>query len=178
MIAPNIFRFSPESLLAWTAAYAMYEPLTYFAIPAVLRAPTVQEYYNYKKTPFAVVAFGDFIYSTFLFLVAQQVITGFFGAAAPTTWMNWLSRFATFVGVQWIGDLSFYGIVSSLPPVSRYIRFFQRYGADVGVGAPIGDSIYGLFWFLLTQAVARWFPAWLQVALIVLFSFGTLVVSY
>lgn len=177
-IIPNIWSFSWQTLLAWTAAYALWEPISYYVFPALFKAATTQEYYNPRKFPFAVVAYGDYIYSTFLLLIAQQVITAFAGAAVPATWLSWFGRFAGFVGVQWIGDLTFWQIIKNLPLKNKYVDFFKRYGKDVGIGAPIGDSLYGLVWFLTTQGVAAYLPTWLQVALIVLFMFVALVVSY
>ena len=178
MISPNIWAFSWTTLLAWTAAYAIWEPISYFVLPAIFKAATTQEYYDHRKFPFAIVAYGDYIYSTFLLLIAQQVVSAFAGVAAPATWLSWFGRFAGFVGVQWIGDLSFWAIIKDLPLKNKYVDFFQRYGRDVGIGAPIGDSLYGLVWFLTTQGVASFLPEWLQLTLIVLFMFGTLVVSY
>jgi len=178
MISPNIFQFSSTSLLAWCAAYSIYEPITYFVIPAILSSKTVQEYYNYKKIPFAIVAFGDFIYSTFLFLVAQQVIKHTLGAATSISIESWLLSFIIFVGIQWIGDISFYSLIQRIKPFTKYIDFFQRYTKEVGIGAAIADSIYGIFWFILTQLMASYAPIWLQTTFITLFMFATLVVSY
>ena len=137
---------------------------------------TTQEYYS--KFPFAVVAFGDFIYSTFLLLIAQQVIALVFKGAAPTSIIQWLQRFAIFILVQWTGDISYFNIISKLKPTTKYIDFFQRYGKEATLGAPIGDTIYGLAWFTLAQLTLNYAPLWLQTAAIVLFMFGTLVVSY
>lgn len=178
MIQPNIFQFSGQSLLAWCAAYAVYEPISYVVIPAILQSETVQEYYNYKKIPFAIVAFGDFIYSTFLLLVAQQVIYHTLGAAKAVSIQLWILSFLVFVGVQWIGDISFYSIISRIPPITKYIDFFQHYTKEVGIGAAIADSIYGIVWFILAQIMASCAPLWLQTTLITLFLFFTLVVSY
>jgi hypothetical protein len=178
MISPNIWSFSWPALLAWTAAYALWEPVSYFVFPALFKASTTQEYYNAAKFPFSIVAFGDYIYSTVLFLVAQWAITSFTGGGSPATWLGWFGRFAGFVGVQWAGDLTFWQIIQRVPLKNKYVDFFQRYGKDVGIGAPIGDSLYALVWFLTTQFVASNLPTWLQVTLISLFMFGTLVVSY
>jgi len=174
----NIFAFGWQSLLAWTAAYCILEPISYHVIPAFSGSKTVAEYYDIRKTPAAMVVFGDYIYSTFLFLVAQAVIALVLGTSGSLSILKWILCFAIFVAVQWCGDLSFYLIVSQLPKTSKYIDFFQRYSNEVSLGAPIGDTVYGLFWFLLTQAVATSAPYWSQVAGIVLFMFGTLVLSY
>lgn len=180
MIEPNIWKFSTQSLLSWSAAYAVWEPISYLVIPKLFRASTTQEYYNPRKFSFATVAAGDFLYSTMLFLVAQQVISYAFGAGAITNTWEWSKRLLTFLGVQWVGDLSFYGLVKSLPDslTPRYLDFFKRYGAQVGLGAPIGDSLYGVVWFLATQFMASQVPMWLQIFLIVTFLFFTLVVSF
>jgi hypothetical protein len=172
----DIFQFSGQSLLAWTAAYAVLEPASFYIIPMVSKGKTTQEYYS--KFPFAILAFGDFIYSTFLFLVAQQVITLIFKTAPPKTVIQWLLRFLTFVGVQWTGDLSYFALISQLKPTTKYIDFFQRYGKDANLGAPIGDSVYGLAWFILSHLTITYAPIWLQTAAITLFLFGTLVVTY
>ena len=172
----DIFQFSAQSLLAWTAAYAVLEPASFYIIPMVSKGKTTQEYYS--KFPFAILAFGDFIYSTFLFLVAQQVITLIFKTTPPKSVIQWLLRFATFTAVQWTGDLSYFALISQLKPTTKYIDFFQRYGKEATLGAPIGDSVYGLAWFILSQLTILYAPIWLQVTAITLFLFGTLVVSY
>ena len=172
----DIFQFSAQSLLAWTAAYAVLEPASFYIIPMVSKGKTTQEYYS--KFPFAILAFGDFIYSTFLFLVAQQVITLIFKTTPPKSVIQWLLRFATFTAVQWTGDLSYFALISQLKPTTKYIDFFQRYGKDANLGAPIGDSVYGLAWFILSQLTLTYAPIWLQATAITLFLFGTLVVSY
>lgn len=46
------------------------------------------------------------------------------------------------------------------------------------LGAPIGDSIYAIIWFLTTQMVASTFPIWSQVLAIAIFMFMTLVFSF
>ena len=172
----DIFHFSYRNLLAWIAAYTVLEPASFYIIPKVSKGLTTQEYYS--KFPFAVVAFGDFIYSTFLLLIAQQVIALVFKGAAPTSVIQWLQRFAIFILVQWTGDISYFNIISKLKPTTKYIDFFQRYGKEATLGAPIGDTIYGLAWFTLAQLTLNYAPLWLQTAAIVLFMFGTLVVSY
>ena len=181
MIQPNIWTFSTQSLVSWMAAYAIWEPISYKLFPMLFKASTTQEYYNPRKFSFGVVALGDFLYSTMLFLVAQQVI-GYifgFGTGVVNIW-EWSKRLLTFIGVQWVGDLSFYGLVKSLPEkwTPRYLEFFKRYGAQVGIGAPIGDSLYGIVWLTLTQLVATNIATWLQWFLIVTFLFLTLVVTY
>lgn len=172
----DIFQFSAQSLLAWTAAYAVLEPASFYIIPMVSKGKTTQEYYS--KFPFAILAFGDFIYSTFLFLVSQQVIGLIFKQVSPKTVIEWLQRFLTFVAVQWTGDLSYFALISQLKPTTKYIDFFQRYGKEATLGAPIGDSVYGLAWFILSQLTIMYAPIWLQTTAISLFLFGTLVVSY
>ena len=174
----SIWKFSPTTLLAWTAAYAIYEPITYAIYPSLLKAKTVQEYYDPTKLPFAIVAFGDYIYSTFLFLIALAIIPMVFKNPASTTAVDWCLRLLLFFIVQWIGDFLFYIIVQKLPPFTRYIDFFQRYTNEVGVGALIGDSVYGLGWFLLTQCIASYASPHAMLTTIVLFLFGTLLVSY
>jgi hypothetical protein len=173
----DIFTFSGQSLLAWTAAYAILEPASFILIPKISKAQTTQEYY--KQFPIPIVVFGDFIYSTFLFLIAQQVIGLLFNGLPPKTILQWSLRFLTFVAVQWTGDISFFTFLTNLKPqqTNKYINFFQRYGKDVNLGAPIGDSIYGLAWFILAQFMLL-APIWLQTTLITAFLFGTLVVSY
>lgn len=181
MIKPNIWDFSTNSLQSWAAAYAVWEPISYLIFPSIFKAKTTQEYYSHKKFSFFTVASGDFLYSTLIFLVAQKVISNIFGAA--TTIANlweWIKRLLIFIGVQWVSDLSFYGIVKSLPDklTPRYLDFFKRYGADVGIGAPIGDSLYGIVWLSLTQIMATYIPNWVQLFLITFFLFFTLIVSY
>lgn len=181
MIQPNIWNFSVQSLTSWMAAYAIWEPISYKIFPTLFKASTTQEYYNPKRFSFATVAAGDFLYSTMLFLVAQQVIGYVFGVgtAVANVW-EWFKRLLTFIGVQWVGDLSFYGFVKALPErlTPRYLEFFKRYGAQVGLGAPIGDSLYGIVWLTLTQFMASSVPAWLQWFFITTFLFFTLVVSF
>jgi len=172
----DIFQFSPQSLIAWMAAYAVLEPISFYVIPKVSKGQTTQEYYS--KFPFAIVAFGDFIYSTFLLLIAQQVIALVFKQTPPKSVVQWLLRFAIFVAVQWTGDLSYFSIISRLKPTTKYIDFFPRYGKDASLGAPIGDTVYGLAWFILASLALAYAPLWSQITAITLFLFGTLVVSY
>ena len=180
MITPNIFSFSGQNLLAWTSAYALWEPISYYLFPAVFKATTTQEYYNPKKFPFAVVAFGDYIYSTIIFIIAQVLATSFFGLSNPANWLEWAKRLGIFLGVQWVSDLSFYGFITQVSKVytNKYIDFFKRYGSQVGIGAPIGDSIYGIIWLLTTQFVASVLPAWGQTLAIVTFLFMTFMFSF
>ena len=180
MISPNIFQFSGTNLLAWTAAYALWEPISYFIFPAIFKAATTQEYYNPRKFSFGIVAFGDYIYSTILWIIAVVLITNIFGAQAPATWFEWFKRLAVFLGVQWTGDLTFYGLITQIKKVytNKYIDFFARYGSQVGVGAPIGDSLYGLVWFLTTQFVASSLTTWMQTLAIAAFLFVTFMFSF
>jgi hypothetical protein len=180
MIQPNIFEFSITNLFAWTAAYALWEPISYFVFPAIFKAATTQEYYNPRKFPFGVVAFGDYIYSTILWIIAVVIIPKLFGVQAPANWIEWGKRLAVFLGVQWVGDLSFYGLITQLKKVysNSYIDFFARYGKQVGIGAPIGDSLYGITWFLVTQFVAANFTQWMQALSIALFLFGAFIFSF
>jgi hypothetical protein len=178
MISPNIFTFSFDNLLSWSSAYAIYEPITYFLIPYFFRSKTVSEYYNPSKTPVSIVTFGDYIYSTFLLLISQMVITSVLGTTAPSNIIQWCIRFFMFIAVQWVGDISFYQIISRLSPTTKYIDFFQRYGKDVGIGAPIGDSLYGVGWFILYQIMASFVSIPVKMTLIVLFMFGVLIFSW
>ena len=178
MISPNIFTFSFDNLLSWSAAYAVYEPITYFLIPYISKSKTVAEYYNPAKTPVSIVTFGDYIYSTFLLLIAQIVITAFMGSGSPANIMAWMYRFFIFIIIQWVGDISFYQIITKLEPTTKYIDFFQRYGKDVGISAPIGDSLYGVGWFILYQLMASFISTPIKMTLIVLFMFGVLIFSY
>ena len=137
-------------------------------------ARTVGEYYDPTRMPVPVVFFGDYIYSTFILLIAQQVIGRVLGSAA-----SWLGALAVFLGVQWVSDFMFYLGVTALPRgTSRYVDFFQRYTKEVGVGALVGDSLYGIVWLALSQALMSGVPVWGQLVAIVLFLFGTLMVSY
>jgi hypothetical protein len=180
MIAPNIFTFSTTNLVSWTAAYAILEPFSYYLFPALFKAQTTQDYYNPKKFPFPIVAFGDYIYSTILYLIAQQIIPRVLAtsAAGIPTVGAWLLHFLVFTVIQWVGDLSFWNIIKRLKPTTRYIDFFQRYGKEVGVGAPIGDTLYGILLLGLTQLVASNFPLWASLLAISVFMFGTLIVSW
>jgi len=174
-VANSVFQFSGPSLLAWTAAYALWEPISYFLIRALSTARSVGEYYDPARMPVSVVFFGDYIYSTFILLVAQQVIGGVLGAAG-----SWLAALGVFLGVQWLSDFVFYLFVSGLPRgTSRYVDFFQRYTKEVGAGALVGDSLYGVVWLSLSQwMLGGGLPAWGQLTAIVLLLFGTLIVSY
>jgi hypothetical protein len=171
----SIFKFSGESLLAWTSAYAIWEPISYLVIRALSEAKTIGEYYYPKRMPVPIVFFGDFIYSTFLLLVAQQVIPMVLKGGSP-----WLMALAVFLGIQWIGDFSFYKLITAIPSRSatRYVDFFQRYTKEVSVNAILGDSAYGIVWLTLAQTLQSYVSVPAQLTAIVLFLFGTLVVSY
>jgi hypothetical protein len=174
----DLWQFGPQSLLALTAGYSVIEPISYYLIPAISKSSTVKEYYNHKKIPFPIVASGDYLYSVILFIVAQQVIGTIFGGAKTVTIVDWLIRFLIFCVVQWVGDFSWYKLITNISPSTKYIDFFQRYTKQVGAGALIGDSLYGLGWFSVSQLIASYVPVWLQVVLVVSFIFGTIVVSY
>jgi hypothetical protein len=178
MATRSVFQFSPTSLLAWTAAYAIWEPISYFVIRALSSAKTVGEYYDPKRMPIPIVFFGDFIYSTFILLIAQQAIASWIAPQALVTPMGWIHALLLFLGVQWISDFSFYQLITRVPPVTRYIDFFQRYTKEVSFTAILGDSGYGVVWLSLAQALATYVPSWIQITLITLFLFSTLVVSY
>jgi hypothetical protein len=169
----SIFRFSPDSLLAWTSAYAIWEPISYFVIRAISSSKTVGEYYDPKRMPIPIVFFGDYIYSTFIFLIAQQLIANFLGPRS-----SWFHALLVFLGFQWVSDFSFYKLITAVPPATKYIDFFQRYTKEVSFSAILGDSAYGVVWLSLAQALETYVPKWLQITAITLFLFGTLVVSY
>jgi hypothetical protein len=178
-LKPDIWQFSSTSLLAFTSAYAIWEPISYYLIPQIFKAQTTRQYYDKNFFSFATVAGGDFIYTSMLFLIAQRVIASLFGASGPASALDWIKRLTTFIAVQWVGDLTFWQIISRVPAKgNKYIDFFQRYGKDVGVGAPIGDSLYSIVWFTLTQLTASYAPSWLQVLLISSFLFLTLILSF
>jgi hypothetical protein len=174
----DLWQFGPKSLLALTAGYSVIEPISYYVIPYLMKSPTVQEYYNHKQIPFPIVASGDFLYSVGLFLVAQQVISLVFAGVPSLNPVGWLLRFLIFIGVQWAGDFTWYKIITNIKPSTKYIDFFQRYTKQVGSGALIGDSLYGLIWFSVAQLLAIFSPSWIQVFLIIMFLFGTIVASY
>jgi hypothetical protein len=180
MIKPNIWNFSANSLLSWTASYSVWEPISYIILPMIFKAKTTQEYYNPQKFSFATVVAGDYLYSTMIFLVAQQVITNVFGSSPSPSISDWSKHLLTFLGIQWISDFSFYNIVKSLPDkyTPRYLDFFKRYSADVGAGALLGDSAYGIVWVTLTQYMATYVPTWMQLFLITTFLFLTLILTY
>lgn len=174
----DLWQFGPQSLLALTAGYSIIEPISYYLIPQLSKSSTVKEYYNHKKIPFPIVASGDYLYSVILFILAQQVISGIYGGAKTVTIFDWLIRFLIFCVVQWIGDFSWYKLITNIAPSTKYIDFFQRYTKQVGAGALVGDSLYGLGWFSVSQLIAIYIPIWLQVVLVVAFIFGSIVVSY
>ena len=179
MITPNIWQFSAKSMLSWAAAYSIWEPISYLLIPTLVSAKTAKEYYNPKKFSFTTVVTGDFLYSTMLFLVAQNVIGRLFSSSVGNGF-DWLLRFLTFTGVQWLGDASFYGLVKSLPEKYNlaYLDFFKRYGSEIGINAPIGNTLYGIVWFTLTQLMATYVPDWLQLFFIVSFLFLMVIVAH
>jgi len=171
----SVWQFTSKNLLAWTAAFAMMEPVSYFVIPALSRSKTVAEYYDPSRTSVAMVTFGDYIYSTFLYMAALTIIPIIWTRTPPT----FIIGFAVFLIIQWIGDFSWYGLLQVWPErwSGKYIDFFRRYTNDVSVSAPIGDSLYGLAWFTLTWLCMTYVPPSLQIGAISLFMFGCLVLS-
>ena len=178
MIQSPIWEFGSQSLLALTAGYAIIEPISYKLIPAFSKSSTVKEYYDHKKVPFGIVASGDYLYSVLLFLIAQQVIPYVFGTQVVKGIYDWILRFFVFCGIQWIGDFSWYKIITSIPASTTYIDFFQRYTKQVGPNALISDSLYGLVWFGVSQLLSSYAPTWALVFLIVAFLFGSIVASF
>jgi len=171
----SVWQLTPQSLLAWTASFAVMEPISYFVIPALSRSKTVAEYYDPSRTSVAMVTFGDYIYSTFLYMAALTIIPIFWTRTPPT----FIIGFAVFLIIQWIGDFSWYGLLQVWPErwSGKYIDFFRRYTNDVSVSAPIGDSLYGLAWFTLTWLCMMYVSPSLQIGAISLFMFGCLVLS-
>ena len=168
-MSTTIFRYGEPALLAWTAAYALWEPVSYFLIRATSKARTVAEYYDPARMPVPIVFFGDYIYSTFIFIVALQMMR-------PQS--AWLTNLGIFIGVRWVSDLLFYLFISQIPMgTTRYLDFFKRYSKEVGFSAVLGDSAYGIVWLGLAQGLLS-VPNWLQLLAIVVFLFGTLIVSY
>jgi hypothetical protein len=171
----SIWQLSSRSLLAWAAAFAIIEPVSYFVIPATSSSKAVADYYNIKKTSVPKVVFGDFMYSTFLYMVTLGVLEFVF----PNTAVTWITGFLVFMIVQWIGDLSWFAIITYLLPdrwVNEYVNFFRRYGGEISLFAPLGDSLYGLVWFALAAYLMSAAPT-AQIAAISLFLFGCLVLS-
>jgi hypothetical protein len=173
---PPIYQFHPIVLFYWLVAFSIWEWVFVVGSLRVASSKTYIEYYT--KLPSWVPITGDFLYSTLIFLTAQWVfpwVSGLFGASIPP-----LAAFVlTFIGTQWVYDLTYGFIVSRLPSTtSKYVDFFQRYMKEFGFLAAIGDTLYGLAWIALTWFLLRYVPLSVAIYLLIAAIFLWIVVKY
>ena len=109
---------------------------------------TLKRYYH--DIPVPVVVFGDFFYSTMIFLNALIVKNMFFDKEIPIT-----SSMGLFVSImimiQICYDIMYYFFVtySNLDKRNDYIAFFKEYSEDYSYRAIYSDSIYLILWSIV-----------------------------
>jgi hypothetical protein len=178
----SLTRFHPMVLFYWTVAFAIWEWFIFTVSPSILyKSKPYQEYY--RKLPSWVPVFGDYLYSTLIFLTTQWVFAWMapFVASVPTlSAVPPLVLFAfLFVGLQWVYDILWATIVLRLPATtSRYIDFFQRYIRQTGFAAAIGDSVYLLAWLAVAWLLIRYVPLMGAIYILVAALFLWLVIGY
>lgn len=140
-----------EYLLAWTSSYVIIETVANTTLwwSSKGKHTTINEYYT--KVPVTTVVFGDFFYSTIIFLFAL----GLHKLIAKNTTLaikDWRLFVVIFIATQWTLDLTWAFVVKTLIAngiTNKYLDFFNRYANEVGLKAVIGDTLYGLCWLLL-----------------------------
>lgn len=140
-----------ELVVAWASSFVIIETVANSLLcwSSKGTTTTINEYYT--KVPVTTVVFGDFLYSTIIFLIAlkvNKVIT----KSNIYAIQDWRLFIVIFIATQWTLDLSWALIVKTLTAngiTNKYLDFFNRYANEVGFKAVLGDTLYGLCWLVL-----------------------------
>jgi hypothetical protein len=140
-----------EYILAWTSSFVIIETIANTALwwSSKKTNNTINEYYT--KVPVATVVFGDFFYSTIIFLTALR-LHKIIAKNTTVAIKDWRLFLVIFIATQWTLDLTWAFVVNTLNAngiSNKYLDFFNRYAAEVGLKAVIGDTVYGLCWLVL-----------------------------
>jgi hypothetical protein len=169
-----------EYLLAWTSAFVVIEIVANSFLWWVSKGTktTINEYYNIVPTH--IVVFGDYLYSTLIFLLALAVFR-YVTKKQTIDLKNALLFVVVFVAVQWTLDLTWALVVKTLISnniSNKYLDFFNRYANEVGIKAVLGDMLYGLCWLLLFAVIYKTFGDIPKYFLIILGLFIVVIMSY
>jgi len=150
MIQNNLTQFSLKNIFIWICAYCIIEfPMRYFFLNFI-GGNNINTWYNFKDFSIYNVIAGDLFYVIVGIIISYRIYNYFFKNED-----NMIKFFFIFLIVQIIGDLTFYGIIKSLPISynNKWVKFFKNYGETAGFNAIIGDSIYIAIWTLIAYLI-------------------------
>lgn len=161
-------------LISWLAAFPFIE-LFYNSLFYTIGTGTTAEYY--RKTPTYVVVFGDLSYFSVVFLIAVYIFK-YYNKVYPSLRV-WKEFLIVLILTQWVIDFIWAVVVNVTKTKNRYINFFKRYIAEVGIKGLIIYSIYLCLWSLMALYIMENFDIlWQYVSiffgifLFVVFSFS------
>lgn len=149
-------------LFHWTVSFVIFETLfnafawtqTNYEKPSF---PTLKRYYHDMPVP--IVVWGDFFYSTMIFINAYAMHEWFYkfyySNYTPPDILSSVNNIGVFliimVSVQVIYDVIYYLFVtySGLDKRNDYVSFFKEYAKDYSYRAIYSDSIYLALWTAL-----------------------------
>jgi|TARA_B110000259_G_scaffold183182_1_gene228063 hypothetical protein len=161
----NLTQFSLHNMLIWIVSFSIIEfPMRYFYLN-IVGGKNVEKWYNFKDFNIYNVIAGDLFYVLVGIIITYRIYNYYF-----KNHNNILKFFAVFLVVQFIGDISFYNIVSNIPNTynTKWINFFKNYGKTSGINAVFGDSIYIAIWTIVAYSIRNFS---LDILLSILFSF-------
>lgn len=170
-------------LLSWLVSFIIFETFfNTFAWHSTNKKfptfPTLKTYYHEMPTP--IVVFGDFSYSTMIFLNTFFVYNILF-KSTPFVSINSHFTFLTLmICIQIIYDICYYVLVTytKFYKTNDYFHFFKKYAKDFSYRAIIADSIYLILWFLTFIIVVHQIPLLLKYYILALGMFLTVIFSY
>lgn len=174
MNSVSFFDFSNKALLSWITAFCLMEfPMKYF-YTQMIGGKYVQQWYDFSKFDVYNVMIGDLLYVLVGIVITYRVVSYLFKKK------NFVKFFLVFSGVQILGDLTFYTIISKILPKSiggKWINFFRDYGKNAGLWAVVGDNVYILVWSLVAYIIYNRIPTDIKYAIISAFVFILSIIS-
>lgn len=145
----------PTYLFNWIVSFVIFESVfnTFAWTQTNYEKPsfkTLKRYYHDMPVP--IVVFGDFFYSTMIFLNALAINNMAFKEGNITeSYSNMTTFVAIMVGVQVCYDILYYIFVtrSGLDQRNDYVAFFKEYAEDYSYRAIYSDSIYLVLWAIV-----------------------------
>lgn len=145
-------------LFNWLVSFVIFESMfnTFAWTQTNYEKPsfkTLKRYYHDMPVP--IVVFGDFFYSTMIFLNALAIHTMLFREGPTRDITGSVSNMTAFVailiGVQVCYDILYYIFVtrSGLDKRNDYVAFFKEYAEDYSYRAIYSDSIYLALWSIV-----------------------------
>lgn len=148
-------------LLNWLTSFVIFETLfnTFAWNQLNVKKPTFETlkiYYHEMPTP--IVVFGDFFYSTMIFINAYMLLSHVLDKNDfSLSSKNLINFISLIIVIQIIYDILYYLLVtySGLHQHNDYVQFFKMYSEEYSWRAIISDSIYLLLWFLIFCILLR-----------------------